>query len=49
MAAGPSVAVIWEGMRAYFEEAGVPIAPVLFSSYEEQIDALVTIQGKKLV
>jgi ABC-type phosphate/phosphonate transport system substrate-binding protein len=38
--AGPSVAAIWEGMRAYFEEAGVPIEPVLFSSYEEQTEAL---------
>jgi ABC-type phosphate/phosphonate transport system substrate-binding protein len=27
-------------MRAYFEEAGVPIEPVLFRSYEEQTDAL---------
>jgi hypothetical protein len=32
VAAGASVAAIWEGMRAYFEEAGVPIVPVLFSS-----------------
>jgi len=27
-------------MRAYFEEAGVPITPVLFASYDEQIEAL---------
>ncbi len=40
VAAGPSVAAIWEGMRAYFEDAGVPIVPVLFSSYEEQTEAL---------
>src|SRR2546425_819516 len=40
VAAGPSVATIWEGMRAYFEDAGVPIVPVLFSSYEEQTEAL---------
>lgn len=40
VAAGPSVAAIWEGMRAYFEEAGVPIEPVLFGSYEEQTEAL---------
>ncbi len=40
VAAGPSVAVIWEGMRAYFEDAGVPIEPVLFRSYEEQTEAL---------
>src|SRR3989441_12901156 len=40
VAARPSVATIWEGMRAYFEDAGVPIVPVLFSSYEEQAEAL---------
>ena len=40
VAAGPSGTAIWEGMRAYFAEAGVPIVPVLFSSYEEQTDAL---------
>ncbi len=40
VAAGPSIAAIWEGMRTYFEEAGVPIAPMLFSSYEEQTAAL---------
>src|SRR5712692_8620727 len=40
VAAGPSGATIWEGMRAYFAEAGVPIMPVLFSSYEEQTEAL---------
>jgi len=40
VAAGPNVATIWEGMRAYFEDAGVPIVPVLFSSYEEQTEAL---------
>ena len=40
VAAGPSVATIWDGMRAYFEEAGIPIVPVLFSSYDEQTEAL---------
>jgi len=40
VAGGPSVAAIWEGMRAYFEDAGVPIVPVLFSSYEAQTEAL---------
>ena len=40
VAAGPTVAKIWEGMREYFAEAGVPIVPVLFSSYEEQTEAL---------
>src|SRR5262245_20819365 len=38
VAAGPSRTTIWEGMRAYFAEAGVPIVPVLFSSYEEQTE-----------
>jgi len=42
VAAGPTVAKIWEGMREYFAEAGVPIVPVLFSSYEEQTEALFT-------
>src|SRR5262245_10431298 len=37
---GTSTTAIWEGMRRYFEEAGVPIEPVLFRSYEEQTDAL---------
>jgi ABC-type phosphate/phosphonate transport system substrate-binding protein len=40
VAAGPSVETIWEGMRAYFEDAGVPIVPVLFASYDEQTKAL---------
>ena len=40
VAAGPSVATIWEGMRAYFEDAGVPVEPVLFASYDEQTEAL---------
>jgi ABC-type phosphate/phosphonate transport system substrate-binding protein len=40
VAAGPNVATIWEGMRAYFEDAGAPIVPVLFASYEEQTEAL---------
>jgi ABC-type phosphate/phosphonate transport system substrate-binding protein len=40
VAAGPSGATIWEGIREYFAEAGVPIVPVLFSSYEEQTEAL---------
>ena len=39
VAAGPSVAAIWEGMRAYFEDAGVPIEPVLFSSYESVLES----------
>ena len=41
VAAGPSVATIWEGMRAYFEEAGVPASCRCSSpSYDEQTEAL---------
>ena len=36
----PKVVPIWESMRAYFREAGVPIDYVLFSNYEAQVDAL---------
>jgi phosphonate transport system substrate-binding protein len=31
---------IWEGIRAYFREATVPMDFVLFSNYEAQVDAL---------
>lgn len=34
------VVPIWESMREYFQEAGVPIDYVLFSNYEAQVDAL---------
>lgn len=34
------VVPIWELMREYFAEAGVPTDYVLFSSYEAQVDAL---------
>src|SRR5438552_4430213 len=36
----PRVVTIWEGMREYFTEAGVPTDYVLFSNYEAQVDAL---------
>ena len=34
------VVPIWEGMRDYFREAGVPIDYVLFSNYDRQVQAL---------
>ena len=37
---GRQVREIWEGMRAYFQEAGVPIAPVYYANYDDQVDAL---------
>jgi len=36
----PKVVPIWESMRDYFGEAGVPSDYVLFSNYEAQVDAL---------
>ena len=36
----PKVVPIWESMRDYFQDAGVPIDYVLFSNYESQVDAL---------
>src|SRR6266700_2433641 len=36
----PKVVTIWEGMRDYFREAGVPTDYVLFSNYEAQVAAL---------
>lgn len=36
----PKVVTIWEAMREYFEEAGVPTDYVLFSNYEAQVQAL---------
>src|ERR1700730_6620500 len=36
----PKVVPIWESMRDYFRDAGVPIDYVLFSNYEAQVDAL---------
>ena len=36
----PRVVPIWEGMRDYFREAGVPIDYVLFSNYDRQVQGL---------
>jgi phosphonate transport system substrate-binding protein len=36
----PKVVTIWESMRDYFREAGLPTDYVLFSSYEAQVEAL---------
>jgi phosphonate transport system substrate-binding protein len=36
----PKVVTIWEAMREYFREAGVPTDYVLFSNYEAQVQAL---------
>lgn len=40
----PRVVPIWEGMRDYFREAGVPIDYVLFSNYDRQVEALLSRQ-----
>jgi ABC-type phosphate/phosphonate transport system substrate-binding protein len=36
----PKVVSIWEGIRAYFREAGVDLDFALFSNYERQVDEL---------
>ena len=36
----PRVVPIWEGMRDYFREAGVPIDYILYSNYDRQVEAL---------
>ncbi|HZY84506.1 MAG TPA: PhnD/SsuA/transferrin family substrate-binding protein [Gemmataceae bacterium] len=36
----PRVVPIWEGMRDYFREAGLPIDAVLYSNYDRQVRAL---------
>jgi len=36
----PKVASIWEGIRDYFQESGVPMDFVLFSNYERQVASL---------
>ena len=36
----PKVVAIWEGIRDYFNDAGVPFDFVLFSNYERQVQAL---------
>src|SRR5713226_917367 len=40
VACDPRVVPIWEGMRDFFREAGVPIDYVLFSCYDSQVRAL---------
>ena len=40
VAYGPQVVTIWEGMREYFREAGVPTDYILYSNYEAQVEAL---------
>lgn len=36
----PRVVPIWESMRDYFREAGLPIDYVLYSNYDRQVEAL---------
>jgi phosphonate transport system substrate-binding protein len=36
----PKVVPIWDGIRDYINDAGVPMDYVLFSNYEAQVDAL---------
>lgn len=36
----PKVVTIWEGIRAYFQEQGVPFDFALFSNYEQQVEQL---------
>jgi len=36
----PKVVTIWEGMRAYFRGADVPVDFALFSNYERQVETL---------
>ncbi|MFN3648122.1 MAG: phosphate/phosphite/phosphonate ABC transporter substrate-binding protein [Armatimonadota bacterium] len=38
------VVPIWEGMRDYFREAGLPIDYVLYSNYDRQVEALLSRQ-----
>ena len=40
----PRVVPIWEGMRDYFREEGVPIDYVLYSNYDRQVEALLARQ-----
>jgi len=37
----PKVVTIWEGIRDYFREAGVPVDFALFSNYERQVETLI--------
>jgi ABC-type phosphate/phosphonate transport system substrate-binding protein len=36
----PKVVTIWEGLRDYFRDAGVPLDFALFSNYERQVETL---------
>src|SRR5262245_20099647 len=36
----PRVVTIWEGIRTYFKDQGVPLDFALFSNYERQVDEL---------
>lgn len=36
----PKVVTIWEGIREYFRDAGVPMDFALFSNYERQVETL---------
>ena len=36
----PRVVTIWEGIRTYFGEQGVPMDFALFSNYERQVEEL---------
>src|SRR6185369_2129791 len=36
----PKVVTIWEGIRDYFQEQGVPFDFALFSNYERQVEEL---------
>src|SRR5438132_48826 len=36
----PRVAIIWDSFAAWFAARGTPIQPVLFDSYDEQLEAL---------
>jgi ABC-type phosphate/phosphonate transport system substrate-binding protein len=36
----PKVVIIWEGIREYFQEEGVPLDFALFSNYERQVEEL---------
>ena len=33
----PKVVTIWEGIRDYFQQGGVPLDFALFSNYERQV------------
>ena len=37
----PKVSVIWDIIRDYFEDSGVPMDVVFFTNYEMQVDSLV--------